>query len=222
MKHCDYCNMDINTDKPYCPLCYGELDGENSTNLVYKTKDKLIKKVNGGKIVQNIFLYISICLLVVSFFVNFLTSKDLWWSFIILFGVIYVWILVRHTIISRRSIFEKILFQFLGVCAILFFTSLISGGGEWLFNYVIPSVALVTSIVTLILCFSITRNNHLSSFFLLFILMLISSIILILTKLDSFKLLNQINVVLNTLIILGILIFRFKALKQSIQKTFNM
>ena len=222
MKHCENCKVNVNTDKPYCPLCYSELEGENNNNLVYKTKDKMCKKRKSANLVQNIFIFMTICILVVNFFVNFLTNSKLLWCLIVLFSLLYIWILVRHTILSRRSIFEKILFQFLGIFGILFSTYLISGGGEWFFNYVIPSITLVTTVVTLILCFSITRNNHLASFFFLFVLMLIFSVISFATNLDKFKLLSQINAILNGLIIVGILIFRFKALKQAISKNFNM
>ena len=222
MKHCDNCKVDINTNKNYCPLCYGEIEGENCQDLIYKTKDMEPRIFKHRLLTTKIFLFISLCATIICMFVNFITTPKVLWSLIVAFSVLYVWILVRHTIISRRNFFEKILFQFLGISSVLLLSNIISGGGAWFWNYVLPSVALVTTIVTLILCFSFSKKGHLASFFLLFILMLIMSGILLLAKIDTFKLLSQINIVFNTLNILGILIFNFKGLKKSFTKNFNL
>lgn len=38
----------------------------------------------------------------VSLFINLFTNNKVLWSVIVLIGLIYVWVLIRHTIISKR------------------------------------------------------------------------------------------------------------------------
>ena len=169
MKRCENCKVTVNTNKKYCPLCYNSIDGENCNNLVYKTKDMATKNKKSGYIAQKILLFISLCAIIVCTTINFLTQTTFFWSLIVTSSILYVWILVRHTIISRRNIFEKILFQVLGILLILFLTNKISGSGEWFWFYVTPSVSILTTITILILWIS-CRSDHLCSFFVLTIL----------------------------------------------------
>ena len=55
-----------------------------------------------------IFLFISIVSSAVCLTVNLMTSFLPFWSLIVIIGIVYCWVLIVHTILSRRSIFEKI------------------------------------------------------------------------------------------------------------------
>ena len=221
MKHCNKCKIDVNTNKNYCPLCYNELEGQDCENLVYKIKDTNKKHIKHRNLIQRIFFFISLCIVIINIFINFSVNPTVIWSAIVATSILYVWILVRHTILSRRSIFEKILFQVIGLLLMLYVTYIISGGGNWFWNYVQPSIAITTTLVgfVLLLCF---KSDHLCSFFFTFVLFLITSVIFFVTKLDTFQLLNQICAIINGLIIISILIFNFKGLKRAIVKNFNL
>lgn len=226
MKYCEQCKLEVNTNKDYCPLCYNEFDDNqevSSENLIYKNKEKNEKTTKNKAFITKLFMYLTICTIVICSFINFLTNKSVFWSLVVACGIIYVWVLIKHTILSRRALFEKVLFQLLGIFLILFFSYKISGSGDWFWNYVIPSIAIMTTLVLLIVYFSIyKKSDHLISFFILFLLLIILSAVLLLAKIDTFKLLNEINLILNGLIILGILILAFKQLKNSFMKTFNL
>ena len=221
MKYCEHCKANINTNKKYCPLCYNEIDGEDKAVLVYKTKDMQEKTKKNKYLAQKILLYISLCAVIVCLTVNLLTQTSVLWSLIVAASILYVWILVRHTIISRRNIFEKLSFQILGILAIIFLSYKISGGGNWFWNYVTPSVCILT-VVTIFILWLSCKSEHLCSFFLLSLIMLVASTVFIFTKLDTFAILNIVSMVMDALVILGILIFNFKGLKRSFMKNFNI
>lgn len=227
MKHCKHCNIDTNSSQRYCPLCFNDLDeiedSEQTTELYLtrKNKDRTFKT---KYFLLRLFAFISISAIVICAFINFMTydKTGILWSIIVAVSILYVWILISHTILSSRSVFEKIFFQLLGIMAILVSSNLISGG-NWLLNYVIPSVAIATAFVlTMITLVSKNRSIYVSTFLVIYILLFILSIVLVYAKFDNFKLLNQINMIYCALAILGSLIFGFKTIKNDITKKFHM
>lgn len=224
MKKCEKCNISINTPKKQCPICFNELDGEydseNPQNFnLERYSDNTTKK---NILLLQIFTFLTIVICTVCLFVNFLTTKNVWWSVIVIIGLFYVWILVRHTILSRRGTFEKILFQFAGIFGIVLATSMISGG-LWFWNYFVPSASIITATVLLfLLLINKRRSDFIISFFFMLLLLLGLSIVLICLPVDNFKLLNLINIIYIGLFLLGILIFGFRALKRGLQKNWHV
>ena len=115
MKHCKHCNVDVNDTKDYCPLCFNRLEGERDERpALYLERENNNRGRKNSHILRNIFLFLAICTLIVCTFVDYQTGWSRW-SVIVDFSILYVWILVAHTIISRRSAFEKIFFQLIGL-----------------------------------------------------------------------------------------------------------
>ena len=224
MKKCEKCNININTSKKQCPICFNELDGEYNSESpqnynLEKYSDNTPKK---NVLLMQIFTFLTIVIMTLSLFINFLTTKEVWWSAIVVIGLIYVWILIRHTILSRRGNFEKILFQFAGIFGIVLAANMISGG-LWFWNYFVPSASIVTITVLLfLLLINKKRSDFTVSFFFMSILLLTLSIVLICLPVDDFKLLNLINIIYTGLFILGILIFGFRSLKRGLQKNWHV
>lgn len=223
MKHCKYCNVDVDTNEKYCPLCYNNLEGENK-----KTKEFYLKRTENDKtqktsyLISKIFLLITLASSAICLFINFVTDKTVLWSILVIICIIYIWILVAHTILSKRSIFEKILFQLAGIISIVVATNNIAKG-PWLLNYVIPSIVLAAStILTFILFVTKKRAKLLSSFFLVYLLLFLTSLILVLVKADEFKLVNEINMITCGITIVGILLFGFKILKSDFSRKFHL
>ena len=65
------------------------------------------------------FLTIVICTGLL-YLLTFLTTKNVWWSGNCYIGLLfYVWILVRHTILSREALLKKYCFNLLGIFGIV-------------------------------------------------------------------------------------------------------
>lgn len=227
MKHCKHCNIDTHTTQNYCPLCFNDLDeveGKTQQTQLYLTAVKKDKTIKTKYFLYRLFLFLTISAIVICGFINFVTyeKSGSLWSMIVAVSLVYVWIFIAHLILSSRSIFEKILFQLIGIAAILITTNVVAGG-NWLLNYVVPAVALTASIVmVMITLISKDRNNYVSTFFAIHILLLVLSLVLVLAKFDDFKLINQINAIFCGLAIFGTLVFGFKTLKSDISKKFHL
>lgn len=222
MKHCKYCNVDVDTNENYCPLCYNSLEGSGKTNEFYlkRTEDDKTHKTN--YFLTKLFLFMTLVFSAISIFINVLTYKGTPWSAVVIVSFVYMWILIMHTILSKRTIFEKIVFQVLGAIGVVGSVNYIAKG-HWLCDYVIPSIALAVT-GTLLLISVCVKNKYkiISPFFVTYILLFITTLVLILTGADAFRLLGQINMIACGVGIVGTLLFGFKTLKLDCSKKFHL
>ncbi len=221
MKHCKYCNVDVNTSEKFCPLCYNSLEGKDKTTEFYLKRTENDKTHKTTYFLFKLFFMITLVIGTTCIFINVLT-KTVPWSALVIVCMLYVWLLICHTILSKRSIFEKIVFQILGAIAIVGTTNYLSKG-HWLCDYVIPAIELAVTFTLFFVCFATKKKYKIiSPFFVVYILLFITSLVLVLTKADAFKLLNQINMIACGLGIVGTLLFGFKTLKSDFAKKFHL
>lgn len=225
MKRCNLCNVKIDSDRKYCPLCFNDtenLDTENKTpELPTRTKNENFEK--HSYFLTRLFLFLSLAIIGICVFINVLT-KGVFWSLLVGLSILYIWILIDHTILSKRGAFEKVLFQVCGIVSILAVSNVISGGGRWLINVVIPSIALATT--TILVLVSLIGKSHRSQFLLsflfIYIMFMIMSIVLVSAHFDTFGILNLINIMYTSLAVLGTIIFGYRIIKNEGGKKLHM
>ena len=221
MKHCDKCNVDINTTHTHCPLCFNDIKGENNTPLMFNESSSKPTEIQKSHHARKILLLISIAVIAVCAVINYLTETP-FWSGIVAGSILYMWIFVKHTIMSHRSAFEKILLQVVTIIGLLCITNYISGGG-WFLEYVLPALLTVVVVVLDFILFISKRRRQLqTSFILMEILVVILSIIFLLVNAVSYKLMHIIALITAGLSILGIIIMDCKNLFQEISKKFHL
>ena len=223
MKHCKMCNVDVETVKDYCPLCFNDLQGESVNSSIYmcNTKKETTNKKN--YLATRILVFLTMAIIIICSTINFLTYTGVLWVLPIISGLIYLWIFIKHTIISNRNAFEKVFLHLIGLTLLMISTHIVSGGGDWLINYVLPSIAILTNII---LCFISMINKKLKNFILgfvvIYVLLLLFSVILLVFKFDTFKILNQINITLTILAIIGTLLLGYKTIKSELSKKLHL
>ncbi len=224
MKHCNNCNVDVNTESTHCPLCYNNLENKTGkkTAPLYDVCDKKPRSDVKSHFVLRLFTLISLVVIVGCVFINFLV-KGRPWSLIVISSILYLWVLIRHTILSLRNTFEKVFLQLICISFILVSTSFMSVDKGWFLNYVLPSVLCGASLTLLMVLFcSSKRRLYLFSFLIIFLIMIIVGIIFWCTSLATYNLLYMICVVLNSLIVLGIFLMDFKTVKSEFLKKFHL
>lgn len=221
MKHCDKCNVNVNSTLDYCPLCFNQITGNNDEpNLYGITKDKP-KEIIKSHTTRKVFILLSLAVMIICGAINYLT-KTPFWSGIVGLSIIYLWIFIRHTIMSNRGVFEKIFLQVLGILAVLLMTNYVSGGG-WFLDYVLP--ALLSGVVlTLNMMFYISkrRRNYEMSFLIMELIILIISIIFSATSICEFKTLHLITTLIAGFSITQILVMDGKNIFQEISKKLHL
>lgn len=223
MKHCNLCGVEVDTSQNYCPLCYGTLEektpktDEEMFNVSAKT---VISKKK--MMVLKVFLLISVVVMTACIYIN-IQTKTAPWSVIIGFSILYLWVLIAHTIMSRSTPFKKTLLQILSLGAILFATERFFGNTHWFTNFVFPGIAmLATAVTTFVVFCSKKRKEYIFGFFRVCILLILASVLLLVFKADEFKFINQINIILQSIVCLSYLIFAGKTIRTQASRKFHL
>ncbi len=223
MKKCKYCKVEVDTHNDFCPLCFNRLQEVNDLTEEFYTPRKFNETTNvTHAFIFRLFLFISICIITICFFINELTTPTKPWFTIVIFAVLYCWILIAHTILSKQSIAKKIFLQVLAILALLYFAEKLSVD-EWLLQYVFPAISMAAVTVLLMIIFiSSRRAQFVLGFSIIFFLFGIASALLIIFKVIPFVLLNLINVVICALAFIGMLIFGSNAIKAEVAKKYHL
>lgn len=224
MKHCNTCNVDVNTDNNYCPLCFNNLDetdrsAEPKLLDVSKEKPTLITKTH---MVRKVFLLLSLATMLVTGAINYFVGGTPW-SLVIFASIVYLWIFVKHTIMSHRNMFEKILFHIVGIIGVLLASQYVSGGGLWFADYVLPSL-LTTLLVVMNMMLFISKKRRMweVSFLIVELLIMVISVVFICIDYCSTTIIFKISMLLAILSMAGIIIMDGKNLYLELTKKMHL
>jgi hypothetical protein len=113
---CPKCLVEVKSNRRTCPLCGQMLEGEGSTHPTYPPYQPVIKQVN---LMLRIILFITLVAGLTSLLINILTYVDTWWAGYVILGLIYMWIVIKSTILSRRNVAKKLLTQMITLSLIV-------------------------------------------------------------------------------------------------------
>ena len=226
MKYCNRCKVKVDTPRTHCPLCFRELkeinEGESDTKVkMFAERTKNENFSSNTSFLLKFFIFLSICCITVCVLINSLFNRELPWSMLVIACIVYIWVLIAHTILSRRFVFEKLLFQIIALLFVLGASENISQDKFWLQSYVFPCIVICVEFVVLMITFIRKDKSWLLSFVAISILMLIASIINFI-YFDKFHNLSIISITICALSTLGYFIFGFKILKQEFSKKFHL
>ncbi|HBP43811.1 MAG TPA: hypothetical protein DD621_04000 [Clostridiales bacterium] len=223
MKRCEHCNVDVATTHDTCPLCFRELVDIGGRETPDLFKEKQPKPVIKHRVLLiKIFLFLSIIAAVACLTVNLMVKPIPMWSLVVIVSILYCWVLICHTILSERSIFEKLLLQIGVVVGLLFLCEWVAAGGKWMVDYVIPAISMSAILVLFILSQALKYHKGVLSFFIMTIILVLLSGALLLFKATSFKLLNIIVLLEGALSLLGMILFSGGVLKTEFSKKFHV
>ena len=224
MKHCSLCKVDIDASSDFCPLCHNAIQ-EKSKKTTPDNFPEFIKqkpKSKKQKIVTKVFVILTAAILIACAGIN-ISTKTPAWSVTVALSLFYIWVLVAHTIISRATPFKKVFFQLFSIIALLTSTNIIFGGNAWLTNFVYPSVAMFASaVMTMIVFCSKQRKKMLFGFVTIFVILLLVSLAFLIFGLDTYQSLNIINIVVQSFIVFGYLLFGFKTITSEASRKFHI
>lgn len=223
MKACPKCKVNINSVRKTCPLCgeiLTEINKEGTDTLLYP---KYVPATHSPNLLLRILLFISFVVSFVSVLINLLTYKGDLWSFYVLVGVGYAWILLRSTILSRKNIAGRLLIQMLAVSTVVLVIEKVSHTSGWALDYVVPFICIVTTlaIVILILSKQMRYNDYLLY---LLVSILVSFVPLILYWFDKIKVFwpSITAAALAFVITIGMIVFADRVTKDELRKRFHL
>ena len=223
MKQCQKCKVEVKTSRKTCPLC-GQILTGNGTEVeieeLYPHYEYQNKKIN---IAQRIMLFLSIAAIFISVIINVLSYSGSLWSIYIVMGVLYAWILLRTTILSRQNIAGRLLIQLFALSVIIYSIELVSMSSGWALEYVVPFLCIATnlSLVIIILIKPMRYSDYISY---LIIAIIISWIPLILYFTDIIDIAwpSVTSASLSLTTVLGMIIFADRATKDELKKRLHI
>ncbi len=225
MKYCKACKVKVNTENAVCPLCYVELQNDAKKGVLDIFPKRTVNEIESKKntLLLRIFVMLSIITVSVSLFVNLATDSNNLWSLLIIFSTIYLWVIILHTILSKRNLFEKIFLQLILIFTILFTSERLYGQGLWMFDFVMPSIFLLTIFVlNFISLFWGKKHRFLLSCLVMYFLVLAYSIVVLSISLLNHLLLTQLLLIYVSISIFGTFLFAWKTIKSDIVKQMHL
>lgn len=222
MKKCIKCNVAINSSRKTCPLCGQLLDsaGHEGENILYPRYESDQKSIN---LLLRILLYISILSILSTVLINFLTYQGTLWSIYVVLGILYGWILLRSTIMSRSNIAGRLLIQLVATSLVTYGIERVSNSENWALEYVVPFSCIVTMIaIVIIIIIKKMKYTDYISYLLLAVLISWVPLILYLTKIVEILWPSIAAAGVGVAIILGMIIFADTATKDELKKRFHI
>lgn len=219
MKRCMKCDVDINVERKTCPLCGEMLSGEMTLEAAQYPQLQYERHINLAK---RILLFLSMASIIITVGINLITGGD-FWSFYVVLGVLYIWILFRFTIISKRNIARRLFYQMIALSLLLVGIERLSESEGWALNYVVPGLCVLTTLsINIIILSKQMRYYDLMMYLLYTVLISWVPLILYFTSIVDVLWPSITAASISVLTILGIMFFADRATKDEIKKRFHV
>lgn len=225
MKQCLKCEVNVSTTRKTCPLCGNFLDDTNNEEVLtlYPPYEPVARKKN---IFLRILLFFGIVGSGISMVVNLLNYQGHLWFLIVIVGSIYLWILFKSTILSKRPIAGKLIIQMIFISLVLGVIDYVSNKtliSSWAISYVIPALSSATTIsIIIVLLIKRMKYSDYVSYFILTIFLGFVPMVLYLFKLTNILWPSLSATGLSVVTILGMIIFADRQTKDELKKRFHI
>ena len=217
MKHCNKCNVSINTDEKYCPLCQAKLEGKSSS--VYPTLKS--KKID---IVLRFILFFSLVAIFINCYIDFCVNNKLTYSLFVLLGVLSFYILIRYIFKSVHKDLLGVFYNIMLIIIILLFVWFGFTKSSIIASIIIPSIVIFDLLLSTILALILRKNYIRKYIHVIFMNILLSfvPVILVLTKVSSDLIISHIAFGFAMVTVLYLIVFDFNQLKDEVLKMFHI
>lgn len=230
-RHCNRCNVDVVDEAIECPLCHGvlELDDEdkveNISDMVSKssTYPDVTVSLKIMKLVIRIVIFASVIAGITVLLVNYLTFNGVYWSLIVIAGLVYGNLTLLYSFRDRKSIQRIIQVQMLAAIVLLQILDYLLGSKGWSFSYALPILFVGVDVGMVVLM--IVGIDGWQTYIMTEIVTFILSIIIFVMKLcglvkGSFFMIIAIAV--TGIILLGTVLFGQKMVENELKRRFKL
>ncbi|MFA6627310.1 MAG: DUF6320 domain-containing protein [Bacilli bacterium] len=219
MRKCPKCLVEVKTNRKTCPLCGQMLEGEGSNTPTFPPYQPQSKQIN---LFLRITFFITVVTGIASIIVNALTYQGVLWAGYIMLGLVYMWIIIKSTIIADRNVAKKLFVQMIALSILVIAVEKLSGSSGWALDYVVPLICEFSIIAIIILIVSKKmRFNDYLLYLLTTILISFVPIILYWTNIVEVLWPSVSSAGIGLVTILGMIIFADTATKDELKKRFH-
>lgn len=219
MSKCTKCNVEINSSTSICPLCQTPIK-------ISKTED-VFPEIQFNFKNHNLFLNIlkvcSILSIIICLFVNFQISHKISWSWFVIAGITSFWLTLITAIKGRKHFLKMLFAEMFLIITLSFFWDLLTGFKFWSINYCLPFICSIYTITILILRLFLKRFAK-EYIFYASINALIGLVpgILLVFNIVSVAWPSYISVIINIIILVFLLVFNKRQVKNELERRFHI
>ena len=215
MKHCNNCDVDINTNEKVCPLCQSRLIGKNKS--VYPTL-----KSSRNDLVLKILSFISFVSIFITGYLDYVVNNKFTFSIFVALGVITTYILLRYILKSVHKDFFNLFYNSLFIIMVLLFVWYGFTKLSIIPSILIPSITIFDLVLSSILAITL-REKYIRKYIHVIFMNVVFSlipVILVLTHIADDLVLAHISFIFAVVSVLGLIVFDVSSLKEEIYKMF--
>lgn len=222
MKYCDKCKIQIKTNNSYCPLCQQVLSAEQEETVVEKYPEYISINRKVYPLTKRIIMFVTIVSMILLLVINLSSYNGKMWSLIPIGSIFYFWILISVGIFSRHNIAFRLAFLTSLLIGLLVLIDEASFQAGWSYNYLMPILLSVCNLAisTIILIKRIDYRDYII-YLLTIVLLSIAPIILVFTGIVTETWPSIVAFGLAITILLFIIFFFPKSIKDEIKKRFH-
>lgn len=183
------------------------------------------KKINSKKI-DNFFKkfnFIVILISIILLIINKLTTPNIYWSHLCIFGFIYIYLTVRYSITRRSNIANHVMVQTILLAILMYFIDYRIGYKGWSINISLPILIIISNIAMFII--TIISYKHYEKYAasqLIIVLLSLSIIYFIYRGYVTANSLINISIIISIFNFVASLILCHRDLKEEIIRKFNI
>ncbi len=222
MNYCDNCAVYVDTSLAHCPLCGKTLTESPAENSLYPS---VVEKeyIDRRSFMDDLFVFLTFLFIGGSILLNLILGQGTPWFLLVAAPILYLWILIRLTILSDLYAGTKALVQMLGIMGVAFAFDFVLGQIGWSYEYVLPFVLIAG--ITFIDIYSYIyktqwRDNLIYA--IVFVLLGFIPLVFYFTGLTHAFVPMILCTFASGLTVLGILRFTFRRLNAELKKRFHV
>lgn len=219
MQTCKKCKVKIKSNDTICPLCQNILTGKKSENsfpyipTIYKKYFTFFR----------ILLLVSVIICSICVAIDILLPDFPNFSIFVVAGFACLIVVLIIALAKRNSVYKSILWQMIILGVIVVLWDYFTGWLGWSITYVIPILCIIGSVNMVII--SIVMHSYLEEELIYFICIALIGLIpfiFIATNITTNTLPSIICILLNTICFFGLLIFKWKDVKEELQRRLHI
>lgn len=222
MRICENCGVNLDNNLTKCPLCSNKLRGKIKKSYdEYPKYSKSDRSVLAFRMKMLTFIFLSV--ITISLLINILTPGNEPWFIFVASPLIYVWLLIRNTIVSKSHYGTKLLLQLFGISFLVLVIDIVNNGLSWSVNYVIPALITISTLIITIRIYS--DKLQWSEYFIFLILLVVLGfipVVLYLTGVSNILWTGAGSALYSSLTLVAIFIFSHKKLINELIKKFHI
>lgn len=166
---CPHCHINIDCVTDVCPICHTPISTNDSNYLAYPQKQqKKLRFFTKKPSFDLIYAIVAFFLFIASIIINQFFGTQINWFWAVGVSFLYIYLLVRHTILSSMTVFAKVFVQAFMIFLLMWlakhYVTILHPSVDainWLFEYALPTI-LVASMLSINIATAITYKKDYS------------------------------------------------------------